>query len=285
MDYWMYKDYLAHHGVKGQSWGKRRFQNIDGILTPEGRQRYGIGPALMSGARNLSNLINKRNSKTIASTKNYSVRNYNNHYIGLDSNKNLGGKQDNSTLFGLGKVDDRNRYYAERYTGEEDKDYYDKQIGKVCLQSYSQEGYKVFQVTFGNNIKNSKVSDHPQNVAIGKDVINNMARLSKTATQQNNGHNQLESLQSIKGKVAPATTIVANPTTATPAPAKKTSTQKVNAPTKDYSYANTKQVTKKVNTGAGVATVQFKTSTKSSGNTTADMEQEKGKKSKTKTSK
>lgn len=282
MDYWMYKDYLAHHGVKGQSWGNRRFQNADGTLTPEGRQRYGIGPALMTGARSLSNLISKRNNKTIASTKNYSVRNYNDHYIGLDSNKNFGDKYDTSTLFGLGKVDDLNRYYAERYTGEEDKDYYDKQIGKVRLQSFSQEGYKVFQVTFGTNVRNSKVSDHPQSVAIGKDVIENMARLSKTATPKNNGHNQLEA---IKSKAAPATTIVANPTTTAPAPAKKTSTQKVNAPTKDYSYANTKQVTKKVNTGAGVATVQFKTSTKSSGNTTADMEQEKGKKTKTKTSK
>lgn len=31
---------LSHHGIKGQKWGVRRFQNPDGSLTPEGRRRY-----------------------------------------------------------------------------------------------------------------------------------------------------------------------------------------------------------------------------------------------------
>ena len=33
--------YLAHHGVKGQKWGIRRYQNEDGTLTAEGQARYG----------------------------------------------------------------------------------------------------------------------------------------------------------------------------------------------------------------------------------------------------
>ena len=33
-------DFLCHHGIKGQKWGERRFQNEDGTLTPEGKQRY-----------------------------------------------------------------------------------------------------------------------------------------------------------------------------------------------------------------------------------------------------
>lgn len=32
---------LSHYGVKGQSWGVRRFQNEDGSLTAEGKARYG----------------------------------------------------------------------------------------------------------------------------------------------------------------------------------------------------------------------------------------------------
>ena len=31
--------YLCHHGIKGQKWGIRRFQNEDGTLTTEGRKR------------------------------------------------------------------------------------------------------------------------------------------------------------------------------------------------------------------------------------------------------
>ena len=38
---------LAHHGIKGQTWGVRKYQNADGYLTPAGIQRY-----RMSGATN-----------------------------------------------------------------------------------------------------------------------------------------------------------------------------------------------------------------------------------------
>lgn len=36
--------YLAHHGVKGQKWGVRRYQNKDGSYTDEGRKHYSIVP-------------------------------------------------------------------------------------------------------------------------------------------------------------------------------------------------------------------------------------------------
>ena len=36
----MYGTYLAHHGIKGQRWGVRRYQNEDGTLTEAGKRRY-----------------------------------------------------------------------------------------------------------------------------------------------------------------------------------------------------------------------------------------------------
>lgn len=34
-------EFIAHHGILGQKWGVRRFQNPDGSLTDEGRRRLG----------------------------------------------------------------------------------------------------------------------------------------------------------------------------------------------------------------------------------------------------
>lgn len=48
---------LCHHGVIGQKWGIRRYQNPDGSLTPEGQQRYGIKEA----RRNIYQLGKKMN--------------------------------------------------------------------------------------------------------------------------------------------------------------------------------------------------------------------------------
>ena len=36
-----YRNYLAHHGVKGMKWGVRRYMNADGTLTAAGKARGG----------------------------------------------------------------------------------------------------------------------------------------------------------------------------------------------------------------------------------------------------
>lgn len=43
-EYDEYDDYISHHGVKGQRWGVRRYQNKDGSLTAEGYQHWGLNP-------------------------------------------------------------------------------------------------------------------------------------------------------------------------------------------------------------------------------------------------
>lgn len=66
-------DYLAHHGVAGQRWGRRQYQNEDGSLTPEGREHYGVGPEREKTAKekakekknNYVNAYKERNDKDI----------------------------------------------------------------------------------------------------------------------------------------------------------------------------------------------------------------------------
>jgi hypothetical protein len=38
--YYECSNYLVHHGIKGQKWGIRRYQNKDGTLTDKGKARY-----------------------------------------------------------------------------------------------------------------------------------------------------------------------------------------------------------------------------------------------------
>lgn len=53
-------DYLIHWGIKGQRKGFRRFQNEDGSLTPEGRERY-LGSS--SGRQKYLKVLNKDKKK------------------------------------------------------------------------------------------------------------------------------------------------------------------------------------------------------------------------------
>lgn len=49
-------DTLTHHGVKGQKWGVRRYQNYDGTLTAKGKERYGNTE---SGMSRFAGMLNK----------------------------------------------------------------------------------------------------------------------------------------------------------------------------------------------------------------------------------
>ena len=42
---YVYKSELYHHGIKGQKWGVRRYQNSDGSLTDEGYRHWGYDPS------------------------------------------------------------------------------------------------------------------------------------------------------------------------------------------------------------------------------------------------
>lgn len=97
-------DYLAHHGILGQKWGVRRFQNEDGTYTeagkerygknvPEGKTRYGRGKNIAKEYRKIRNEEESRMEKADneKETKLYDdLRRLTNKY-GLDGDDGGGG--------------------------------------------------------------------------------------------------------------------------------------------------------------------------------------------------
>lgn len=52
-----------HHGVQGQKWGVRRWQNPDGSLTPEGKEHYGLGSSQVEAMKDDISSMYKKNGK------------------------------------------------------------------------------------------------------------------------------------------------------------------------------------------------------------------------------
>lgn len=74
-----YYNELYHHGIKGQKWGIRRYQNEDGTLTNAGRARYSKGESehdLGIGNKKRLNTVDKRLLMYHNSYKNAEDRSY-----------------------------------------------------------------------------------------------------------------------------------------------------------------------------------------------------------------
>ena len=57
------EEYLAHHGVIGQKWGVRRYQNYDGSLTALGRKHRGLGEKSSKAVKTIEKAIKKRRAE------------------------------------------------------------------------------------------------------------------------------------------------------------------------------------------------------------------------------
>lgn len=110
----MAKDYyLVHHGILGQKWGIRRFQNEDGSYTPEGKERYGYGnkEGLIAKNKRLfsANLEKNRISRLHGKEREKAVREY---------RKKYGFSYQNATIFGVREANKIAKYAHKKNLSE-----------------------------------------------------------------------------------------------------------------------------------------------------------------------
>lgn len=89
------ENYLIHHGIKGQKWGIRKYQNPDGSLTAEGQKRYSGDAGILRRWRDAN--------ATARSKMSFKERLHSDNAIRLDKNKSYKKELDLTRKeFGLG---------------------------------------------------------------------------------------------------------------------------------------------------------------------------------------
>ena len=76
-----YRDELYHHGILGQKWGVRRYQNEDGTLTADGKKRKKSSQEIKEARKNLSTEKKKLNEMTKRKDDIYADTTYSNDDI------------------------------------------------------------------------------------------------------------------------------------------------------------------------------------------------------------
>ena len=136
------EDYvLVHHGIKGQKWGIRRFQNTDGSLTAAGRQRYGYSVETRKSPREE---LRKHTDRVVDS---HAIRNFSNN-ISTIRKENAVNKARKTAKYNQQYWEDQAKI-AEKYIkmlerGERDSDFESKEEVKEAIR-IEKENLKLYQ--------------------------------------------------------------------------------------------------------------------------------------------
>ena len=140
------EEFLMHHGIKGQKWGVRRFQNADGSLTNKGKSRYRQGKEI---SREHQKLVNEKYDE--ATKRSTSYRNAKKEYDRLTEKYNLDRPEYDD---GSNPMRSAMRYNERKYAEQKrwsvkddiermDKEFYEKAekyADKQILEKYGDVG-------------------------------------------------------------------------------------------------------------------------------------------------
>ena len=158
--------YLQHHGIKGQRWGVRRYQNADGSLTSAGKKRYDGDSRKELKAKSMQSKVNKRiNTFTKNDHKLIDAREKNRERMEAKYDKKIAKAEQNNIL----KAQSLKEKKASRLRDFDDGTEIIKRGQKVVNEKYST--YLQMKV---DSITNPSVKKTAEYKKAGKDYINMM---------------------------------------------------------------------------------------------------------------
>lgn len=164
---------LYHHGIKGQKWGERKYQNEDGSLTPAGEQRY-LSGAERRAAKKAAKAV-KKVEKTHAKAGDAAGRSDYYRQKGDEASKKF---DDNAKS--LDKIADSFEKEGKILRAEAARKLAQRQRdkGAKARESYDTEAQEWLEVSEYYSKKASKIATK-KNVDIGKKRINEIVKNNK----------------------------------------------------------------------------------------------------------
>lgn len=161
----MYENELYHHGIKGQKWGVRRFQNGDGSLKPAGEKRYGVGERVADYASR------SRKTKQTEAMRGVDMIDARNRAIQEAKGKGLRAQL--SARYGHARDQAMYEASSKNYQKQADiwKDSKNAMIGKHNRQKYEKEAFNTMSKSnYHKTIRNMSYGKRAVNAALGDPV-------------------------------------------------------------------------------------------------------------------
>lgn len=160
---------LEHHGVKGQRWGVRRYQNADGSLTSAGKKRYGTMDS-DKVRKELYGQVKKQRAKQYGKSNRWM--------------SNLGIGENSKAVL--------DKLHNERINVEKDPRYkeYVKKLNKTRDESEEAALRKQYKDVADRSEALSDGRPYGLRVAAGKEAVNKIGRELATAYAKDLGYNQ-----------------------------------------------------------------------------------------------